>query len=309
MPTAALAGDVGAEAVDSVRAGGWRVRGRLAGSPFGAAPGPREDVLGYLDVEELLDDARVDAVLLDGSDPDLAALLPALRDTGLLVLLPTPHPLDVEALRAARSVDGPPSGVGLVRRWEPWARTVRAALPLAGGPPLQVTVRGWPRGRAEAAELVDLAGRWCGEVAAVVAAPGPVPAPVLPGGEGVAWSLLTASGATVLVSHEGDGPSVRLSFAAARLAAAPDAVRWDGGALLPLLGLPEAVPPAPRGVAAGLIATAASLAAAIGGGEPRHLGGPGEVATPADLGDLLVAARVLEALRTSARTEQLVPVA
>jgi hypothetical protein len=30
---------------------------------------------------------------------------------------------------------------------------------------------------------------------------------------------------------------------------------------------------------------------------------------PADLGDLLVVARVLEALRTSARTEALVPVA
>jgi hypothetical protein len=196
------------------------------------------------------------------------------------------------------------AAVGLLARWEPWARTVAAALPLAGTPALQVTVRGWPRGRQAAAELVDLAASWCEEVAAVVAAPAPLPADVLPGGAAVSWALLTGSGATVLVSHDGPAPLVRLSFAAARLEAGPDGVRWTGGAALPLQPLPAEVPHR-TGCAPGLVATAAALAAAVGGGDVPAETWP----WPADLGDLLVVARVLEALRTSARTEALVPVA
>jgi hypothetical protein len=300
VPTAALLG-----AVDPVpvRAAGWQVRGRLAASPF---DGPREDVPGYLDPAELLDDDRIDAAVVDGADPSLAELLPLLRESGLLLLLPAPAPLAVDAVRAARAVDGPEACVGLVHRWEPWARTVSAALPLAGGPPVQVTVRGWPSGAAPAAELVDLVVGWCGEVAAVVAAPGPLPAAVLPGGEPVAWALLTGTGATVLVTHQGPAPTVRLSFAAARLEAGPDGVRWEAGERLPLRTTPDWVPPAPRGVPLGLVATAAALSEALGGQElPQR----DDDVRPADLGDLLVAARVLEALRTSARTERLVPVA
>jgi hypothetical protein len=167
-----------------------------------------------------------------------------------------------------------------------------------------VTVRGWPRGRQAAADLVDLAASWCGEVAAVVAAPAPMPADALPGGEAVSWALLTGSGATVLVSHDGPAPHVRLSFATARLEAGPDGARWTGGAVLPLLPLPAWVP-RPQGSPPGLVATAAALAQAVGGRDVPAESWP----WPADLGDLLVAARVLEALRASARTEQLVPVA
>jgi hypothetical protein len=302
VPTAALVGDVDPV---GVRAGGWEVRGRLAASPF---EGAREDVAGYLDAGELLDDARVDAAVVDGSDPGLAALVPVLREAGLLVLLPTPAPLDVDAVRAARSVDGPEACVALTARWEPWARTVSAALPLAGGPPLQVTVRGWPTGAGHAAELADLVAGWCGEVAAVVASPGPLPAAALPGGEPVDWALLTAGGATVLVSHAGAAPSVRVSFDAARLDAGPGGARWHGGEPLPLLLPPGWVPPAPRGVALGLVATAAALSEALGGAELPQRRRPDDV-SPAELGDLLVAARVVEALRTSARTERLVPTA
>jgi hypothetical protein len=196
------------------------------------------------------------------------------------------------------------AAVGLLGRWEPWALTVAAALPLVGSPPVQITVRGWPRGRQAAAELVDLAASWCGEVAAVVASPALLPADALPGGEAVSWALLTGSGATVLVSHDGPAPLVRLSFATARLEAGPGGARWTGGAELPLLLLPAWVPH-PAGTPAGLVATAAALARAVGGGDVPASAWP----WPADLGDLLVAARVLEALRTSARTEQLVPVA
>ena len=230
---------------------------------------------------------------------------PPCARAGLLLLLPTAAPLEPELVRAARAVEEPAdAAVGLLARWEPWALTVAAALPLVGTPPVQVTVRGWPRGRQAAAELVDLAASWCGDVAAVVAAPAPLPAEVLPGGEAVSWALLTGSGATVLVSHDGPVPHVRLSFATARLEAGPDGVRWTGGAQLPLLPLPGWVPHA-QGSPPGLVATAAALTAAVGGGDVDADTWP----WPADLGDLLVAARALEALRTSARTEQLVPVA
>jgi hypothetical protein len=108
----------------------------------------------------------------------------------------------------------------------------------------------------------------------------------------------------VLISHDGPVPLVRLSFATARLEAGPGGARWTGGAELPLQPLPTWVPPA-AGSPAGLVATAAALVRAVGGGDVPAQTWP----WPADLGDLLVAARVLEALRTSARTELLVPVA
>jgi len=279
------------------------VRGVLSADPFV----DRLDALGYVDLEEVLVDGRLDGVAVDGDDAVLAALLPQLREAGLLLLLPTPAPLDPELVRAARAVPEPAdAAVGLRGRWEPWALTVAAALPLLG-PVLQVTVRGWPRGRPAAAELVDLVGGWCGEVVAVVAAPGPLPATELPGGAAVAWSVLTASGATVLVSHEGGPQQVRLSTAAARLEAGPGGARWTGGAELPLLPLPSWVPQPAAGQAGdpALVAVAAALAGAVGGGDVPAETWP----WPADLGDLLVVARVLEALRTSARTEALVPVA
>lgn len=296
-PTIATAGDVDPA---PLRAAGWRLRGVLSNLPYA----DRADATTYADPGELLADTRLDAVAVDGEDRELAGLLPELRTSGLLLLLPTAAPQDLDLVRAARAVpEAADACVGLVRRWEPWTQTVAAALPLAGGPPVQLTVRGWPRGRQAAAELVDLVAAWCGEILAVVAAPAPLPADELPGGAGVAWALLTDSGATALVSHDGGPTQVRLSFATARLEAAPTGVRWTGGAELPLVR-PSGQPPLP-GVDPGLVATAAALAGAIGGGDVPT----GTWPWAADLGDLLVVARVLEALRTSARTETLVPVA
>lgn len=289
QPTMALAG-----AVDPalLRAAGWALRGVLSTDPYI----DRLDAAAYVEPAEVLADPLLDAVAVDGEDRDLARLLPELRGSGLLLLLPTAAPLDPELVRAARAVpDAADCVVGLVARYEPWAQVVAAALPLAGAPPVQVTVRGWPHGRQAAAELVDLVGSWCGEVVSAAAAPAPLPATELPGGAAVSWALLTASGATALVSHEGAEPLVRLSFPAARLEAGPTGVRWEGGAELPL---PSAGRP-------GLVEAAAALAAATGGRDVVTDSWP----WPADLGDLLVVARVLEALRTSARTEQLVPVA
>ncbi|MBC7374833.1 MAG: hypothetical protein H7323_12670 [Frankiales bacterium] len=296
VPTMAVAGDVDPA---PLRAAGWTLRGALSGLPYADLPA------GWHTAAELAADDSVDAVAVDGSDPELVAVLPELRASGLLLLLPTAAPLDPQGVRAARAVrDGADVAVGFLRRWQPWALTVAAALPLAGGPVLQVTVRGWPRGRDQAAELVDLVAAWCGEVAAVVAAPAELPASHLTDGEQVAWALLTAGGATVLVSHDGPAPFVRLSFATARLEAGPAGAWWTSGDLLPLLAPPAWVPH-PCGADPGLVATAAALVDGVGGGDVPAVNWP----WPADLSDLLVVARVLEALRTSARTEALVPVA
>ena len=267
----------------------------------------RLDAATYVHPVELCADPVIDAVAVDGSDRELAALLPELRASGLLLLLPTADPQDVELVRAARQVpDAADACVGLLRRWEPWTVTVAAALPLAGGTPVQMTVRGWPPGRQAAAELVDLATAWCGDVIAAVASPAELPAAALPGGAAVSWALLTASGATVLVSHEGEQESVRLSFATARLVAGPERVSWEGGAELPLgPGLPPPVRILPPGVDSRLVSVAAALAGAVGGGDVSADTWP----WPADLGNLLTVSRVLGALRTSARTELLVSLA
>ena len=299
VPALALAGAVD---VPVLRAAGWRVAGRLPLTPYAD---PR-DALAFVDLGELLADDRVDAVALDGTQPDLVRHLPALREAGLLVLLSGPAPLAPDALLAAAAVTPAPELVVALRsRWEPWALTVAAALPLAGGPVLQATVRGWPAGEGPTAELVDLVRSWCGEVVAVAAHPAPLPAAALPDGTEVGWVLLTAGGATVLVGARSGPPVVRLSFAGARLEAGPEGVRWTGGAELPLLPVPDAraerlrLPP---GADLGLLATAVALRSAVGDGDLAPEPRPG----PARLPDLLAAARVLEALRTSART--MVPV-
>jgi len=298
-----LAGDVDPA---PLRAAGWQLRGSLSGLPYVDL----RDAATYTSAAELAADPDLDAVAVDGADRELATLLPELRSAGLLLLLPTAAPLEPDLLRAARAVDGAPDAcVGLLERWRPWALSVAAALPLAGSPPVQVTVRGWPRGLQAAAELVDLVSSWCGEVAAVVASPAVLPAAELPpmGAEGpaaVSWALLTASGATVLVSHDGSHPVARLSFPTARLTAGPGGVRWEGGAELPLLA-PAAWVPSAGGGDPALVATAAALVRGVGGGDVPAVDWP----WPADLSDLLVTARVLEALRTSARTETLVTVA
>ena len=325
-PTIALAGAVDGQLL---RAAGWQVRGSLALTPYGHPADPA-DLPSYPDLDALLDDPGLDGVALDAGDPLLARHLPVLLAGGLHVLLTGPAPLEPDLLRAARAVTGPGPArtddpgrparaglqpaevvVGLQQRWEPWALTVAAALPLVGTPVVQATVRGWPRGGAAAAELVDLARSWCGEVVAAVAAPAPLPAATLGDGLPVAWTLLHEAGATTLVSHQGFPPLARLSFATARLEAGPLGARWVDGAELRLREPADgrqhprstqeelAVrPPAPPSASYGLFGCAVALAEAV----------PHELVThrwpwPADLGDLQAVGRVLEALRTSARTQ------
>jgi hypothetical protein len=292
-PRAALIGD----ALDGqvLRAAGWRVSGALQLLPYDD-PG---DVPSYASLDELLEDG-LQGVALSGSDPHLAGHLPDLLAAGLAVLLPTPAPLDPELLRVAREAAPEAlTAVGLVQRWEPWVGTTGAALPLAGGPLLQCTVRGWPRGQVAAAELVDLTRQWCGDVVGVTAAPARLPAAELAPGVPVAWSLLHESGATTLVSHEDAPPVVRLSFATARWEAGPLGARWVGGAEVPLPSarMPGTVPP---GTPAGLLACATWLREAV---EAEPGPAPAAGLAPAGLGDLQAVERALSALRESARRE------
>lgn len=276
-----------------LRATGWQVTGALQVLPYDD-PG---DVPSYASLDELLSDG-LQAVALSGSDAHLAGHLPDLLVAGLAVLLPTPDPLDPELLRLAR--DAAPDAVvavGLLQRWEPWARTTGAAVPLAEGPLLQCTVRGWPRGAVAAAELVDLARLWCGDVVGVAARPARLPADELAPGVPVAWSLLHESGTTTLVSHEAAPPVVRLSFAGARWEAGPLGARWLGGDEV-TLSAPRTPGNAPPGTPAGLLSCAAWLREAV-------TAGSAEVAAPAaaGLGDLQAVERVLSGLRASSRGE------
>ena len=284
-----------------LRAAGWHLSGWLPQSPLDAAP----DLPRYGDLQELLEDSRLDAVALDaegsGSDGGLGSDLPLLRRAGLLVLLTSPAPLSpAELLPALAAPEAPEVAVAFALRQQPWARTVAAALPLAGGPPLQVTVRDWPAGRRAAAELVDVVADWCGEVVSVSGAPEALPVRALPDGRPVAWSLLTSCGATVLVSLAAGAvpPRLRLSLPGARLRAGPTGVRWEDGADLPPLRVPGLPPDGPAAEAPGLWVAALGLLRSRAGGaldaqpEPHARG----------LGALLAAARAVEALEESTRT-------
>ncbi|MCU1600739.1 MAG: oxidoreductase domain protein [Frankiales bacterium] len=291
-PRTALVGD----ALDGqvLRVAGWRVCGALELQPYDD-PG---DVPSYASMDELLTDG-LDGVALSGGDAHLAGHLPDLVAAGLAVLLPTAAPLDLELLRLTRDL-APDAlvAVGLVQRWEPWAQVTGRAAALAGGPVLQCTVRGWPRGQSHAAELIDLTRQWCGDVVGVAARPARLPADELAPGVPVAWSLLHESGATTLVSHEAAPPVVRLSFGTARWEAGPLGARWVGGAEVPLTAhrLPALLPP---GTAPGLLSSAVWLREAL---TADDLPSP----APAGLGDLQAVARALAGLRGSTRDERAV---
>jgi hypothetical protein len=300
IPTIALAGAVDGQVL---RAAGWRVAGALPLTPYDDPA----DIPSYGGLPELLADGALHAVAVDGADGLVTRHLPELLAAGRHVLLSPVRPLGPDLLgesRAAADDSGAEVAVALLQRWEPWALTVAAALPVVGTPVLQATVRGWPRGAEAALELVDLARSWSGDVVSVVAAPAPLPAASLGEGLPVAWSLLHETGATTLVSHEGSPPLVRLSFATARLEAGPLGARWEGGEEIPLLPVPswtttDPRPATPPGTPYGLVGSAVALREAVLQGEiPMH-----RWPWPADLGDLHAAGRVLTALQVSARAE------
>lgn len=278
-----LLGDVDPALVADLAVAGLAVRGALAQDPFGPPAVGRR----YPGLDSVLADEGVRAAVLPAASP-LADALPDLLAAGVPVLLPDAAPWDADLLRAARAAAGEADvacAVALESRHTGWAALVAGALS-GRRAPQQVTVRGWPRGPAAAAELVDLLRGWCGDVLAAAAAPAVLPVDVLPDGPRVAWCLLTDRGTTVLVAHEGASPQVRLSLPPTRLLAAPDAVGWEGAASV----LPGTRPDP----------TVPAFAAAVAGGSAEPLEAAPEVA---GLTDLVPVARVLAALRASARSE------
>jgi hypothetical protein len=258
-----------------------------------------------MDLEALLDDAAVDAVAVDGDDRDLAPLLPELRDSGLLLLLPSAAPLEPDLVRAARAVPSPRTP-----RWPARALGARGRGTVArrsrssARRPVQVHGARLAAGRQAAAgarrpgrELVRRGG-------AVVAAPAPLPAQALPGGAAVSVGAAHGIGCHRAGLARRGRAGARLSFATARLEAGPAASAGPGERSCRCCRSPRGCPH-PQGSPPGSSRPPPALAAAVGGGDVPAETWP----WPADLGDLLVVARVLEALRTSARTEALVPVA
>jgi hypothetical protein len=182
------------------------------------------------------------------------------------------------------------------QRWRaPVARVARALDSGELGPPAQLTVRGWPTGAAPTAELLDVVTRWCGDVVAVCASPDELPARELPGGATVRWALLTSSGATVLVAHDGAGsPLMRLSCPQGRVDV--EAGPGDGTLQGPFEPLPLEDQLSPTD---GLRSTATRLVEAVARSEGvayPYDGWP----WPSTLRDLFVVERIREALRFSA---------
>jgi predicted dehydrogenase len=283
---------------------GWSVTGVLAADVFDgllwASQTPGVD-RNYLDLGELLSDPSLDACCLAVPPAGLGSVLVATLQAGLHTLLPRPAELGADTVRralAAAEDSGAEHAVAMQQRWRaPVARVARALDSGELGPPAQLTVRGWPTGAVPTAELLDVVTRWCGDVVAVCATPDQLPARELPGGATVRWALLTASGATVLVAHDGAGvPLMRLSCPQGRVEV--EAGPGDGTVHGPLgtLAPPDDATMLPTD---GLRSTATRLAEAVTRSEAvasPYDGWP----WPSTLRDLFVVERIREALRSSA---------
>ena len=290
--------------VGLLTAAGWSVTGLLASDVFDgllwAAQTPGV-VRNYLDLGELLADPDLDACCLALPPSGLGSVLVTTLQGGLHTLLPEPAELGADTVRRALEAaedSGAEHAVAMQQRWRlPVARVTRALDSGELGTPAQLTVRGWPTGAAPTAELLDVVTRWCGDVVAVCATPGELPARELPGGATVRWALLTASGATVLVAHDGAGaPLLRLSCPEGRVEI--EAGPGDGTMLGPIAA-PELSAEATTLRTDGLRSTASRLAEAVMRSEAvaaPYDGWP----WPSTLRDLFVVERIREALRSSA---------
>jgi predicted dehydrogenase len=194
--------DTGARLADA----GADLVGLLAPEPleslaWAAAAGARR---AYPDLRSLLAD-EVEAVCLDLDLPAGLALARTVAHAGLDLLLARVDTLgDSAALRTlVEAAQVEEVAVTAALRSRAWL-SVSAARNLLGplGALRQMTVVGWPLGRGARLELVDMVRRLCGDVLAVCAAPGAMPAADLRPGEPVTLALLTGSGATVLVAEK-----------------------------------------------------------------------------------------------------------
>lgn len=238
----------------------------------------------YLDLPALVGD-RVEVVVVDLAGGAALRAAQVLVDAGLGVVLTRPEPSPVSVLRdlaATAEVAGVAVGAVLGSRTRPAVAVLADEIPRVA-PLRQVTVAGWPIGAAARLHLVDLVRRLAGDVVAVCAAPGAMPAASLGDGLPVTLALLTNDEVTVLVSEVADGhwgrALVTASGTAGRLVLQGDQVR--------------------RQDARGILAVPVSEAPACAVGRLAGLLAAGDLGSAASLADLLAASRVLDVARAS----------
>lgn len=198
-----------------VRAGGADVVGLLAPEALEslAWAAEAEAAHGYSALDALASDA-VDAACLDLPLPEACRVATLLLEEGVSVVLArpeTPDRSDVRTLIDAASTGNCAATLGLrTRAWPSLAAAVGLLPEL--GPLSQLTVIGWPAGRAARAELCDVVRRLSGDIVAVCGSAAAMPAHELAPAAPVTLSLLTVAGTTV-IAHE----SPRSTFLDAQL--------------------------------------------------------------------------------------------
>jgi predicted dehydrogenase len=281
-------------------AAGAELVGLLAPEPLeslawaAAAGAPK----AYPDLASLLAD-EVEVLCVDLDLPSGGALARAGVHAGLNVLLNRPGPVDApvlhELLEGAQNFDVVVTAALAVRAWP----SLPAVAGLVGtlGALRQVTVVGWPIGRAQRGELADLVRQLCGDVLAVCAAPGSMPAADLRPGEPVTLALLTDSGATVLAAErpvaDASGAAVTMVGTDGRLMFGPEFVRRQDARGVASSSTPDDLGPSPLAVALNGLVEGANGATASGAGDGSLVG------RAATTGDLLAAARVLDLAASS----------
>jgi hypothetical protein len=189
---------------EMARAGGADVIGLLAPEALESLVWAAEAQAdhGYSALDALAADA-VDAACLDLPLAESCRVATLLLEDGVSVVLARPEIPERAAVRALLDAAGVgASAAAIALRTRGWRSLADAARLLADiGPLSQLTVIGWPAGRAARAELCDVVRRLCGDVIAVCASASAMPAHELTSTAPVTLSLLTSGGATVLANE------------------------------------------------------------------------------------------------------------
>jgi predicted dehydrogenase len=282
---------------EQVRAGGAEVVGLLAPDALEslAWAAEAEAAHGYSALDALASDA-VDSACLDLPLPEACRVATLLLEDGVNIVLAraeTPDRSDVRAMLDAASTGNCSATLGLrTRAWPSLSATVGLLPEL--GPLSQLTVIGWPAGRAARAELCDVVRRLCGDVVAVCGSASSMPAHELAPAAPVTLSLLTATGTTV-IAHE----SPRSTYLDAQVTL----VGTAGRAVVMQRSLRVSDVDGVRDLTVGPPVDAVRIATE---GLRDELAGDWSAA--AGLGDILAAARVLELAARSYETDTWVEV-
>jgi hypothetical protein len=273
---------------EMVRAGGADVVGLLAPEALESLVWAAEAQAdhGYSALDALTADA-VDAACLDLPLAESCRVANLLLEDGVSVVLARPEIPERAAVRAMLDAAGAGATSGvLALRTRGWRSIADASRLLADiGPLSQLTVIGWPAGRAARAELCDVVRRLCGDVIAVCAGASAMPAHELAPTAPVTFALLTSGGATVVANE-----SARAAYSQAQLTL----VGRDGRLVVGQRTLQISDHSGVRSIE--VAAPADPIRVATEGLRDDLAGHP---SSAAGLGDLLAAVRIMELAGTS----------